>query len=142
MERGPPWGPYSLAAMGDERGRTADPAIDTIAGITTLLASAGQVLAAFLPWTSTAAVALDLSLVTSERPLPPTLGMVLILFAALPGVAALQTRRGWPRTVSATATAALTLAWLAFGHDASLASGVWVAIGATVAHLVAAALAD
>lgn len=128
--------------MSQVRAHPADPALDSVAGVLALLASLAQVAAAFLTWTSTGFAALDLSLVSTQDPTPPTIGMVLIALAALPAVAVLRSRRGWPRVVSALGTGALVLGWLGTGPDAALVDGVWVAIGATVGHLVAAALAD
>lgn len=111
-------------------------------GLLALAASGAQLVAAFLPWTEDGVVGLDLSLVSDVAPRQPTVGLVLIVLAAAPAVAALVSRRGWVRAVSAVGTGALALGWLAFGTGAALVSGVYVALAATVAHLVAAALPD
>lgn len=107
----------------------------------TLLAAAAQVLAAFQHWRPAAdAVALDVSLV-APGPALASYGTALLVLAAVPALASLVTPRGWPRAVSAVATAGLVLWWVALGPVGPVAAGVWLAAGAACGHLVAAALA-
>jgi hypothetical protein len=121
---------------------SARPATRTVGGVATLAAAAAQVVTAFLAWAADGTTAVDLPLVTSNGATLPTIGLILIGLAAVPAVAVLTSRRGWPRLVSAVATAALVLWWLLQGRDAALVPGVWTAIGATTGHFLAAALAD
>lgn len=120
----------------------------SLAGAALALVSSGaQVLAAFHHWrpldaeVDAGAVALDVAL-TSSGASPLSLGTALLVVAALPAVAAVVSPRGWPRTVSAAATALLVLWWVALGPVGTVAAGVWLAAGSVCGHLVAAALAD
>ena len=110
-----------------------------------LLASALQVLAAFHRWDPELGdVALDIGLRGGPGPSGSglvTIGAVLLVLAALPALAVLVTARGWPRAMSAIATAALVLAWVSLGPVGSVPPGVWLASAGACGHLVAAALA-
>lgn len=118
----------------NERGGTAG---RTVA----LLAAGAQIVAVFLPWDPDVA-ALDLTLRTFEVGLAqPTVGIVLVLLAALPAVAALVSDVCWPRVVSALGTAALALLWIGRGPEGVITTGIAVALGAAVGQLLAAALA-
>lgn len=122
--------PASRPAPGGWLGRTV-----------ALLAAGAQVVAVFLPWDPRAA-ALDLTLRRFDVGVAqPTVGAVLVALAALPAIAALMTDAGWPRLVSALGTGALVLTWIARGPEGQITIGVAVALGAAVAHLVAAAVA-
>ncbi|MBW3621244.1 MAG: hypothetical protein KY461_13445 [Actinobacteria bacterium] len=113
--------------------------------VLTLLASALQVLSAFHRWDPELGhVGLDIGLRGGPAPAEPglvTIGAVLLVLAALPALAALVTVRGWPRAMSAVATAALVLAWISLGPVGSVPPGVWLAAAGACGHLVAAALA-
>lgn len=113
----------------------------TVGRTVALLAAGAQIVAVFLPWDPQAA-ALDLTLRGFEVGLAqPTVGVVLVLLAALPAVAALVSDVGWPRLVSGLATGALVLLWITRGPEGVLTTGIAVALGAAVGHLLAAALA-
>lgn len=98
----------------------------------------GLIAAAFLPWQADGRVALDAVLGPWWSRL--TVGLLLVLIAALPAIAALVSARGWPRLVSAVGAATLVLYWLAAGADGAMTSGIATALGATVGLLLAAAL--
>ncbi|MBW3657396.1 MAG: hypothetical protein KY457_02085 [Actinobacteria bacterium] len=107
----------------------------------TLLASGAQVLAAFHHWHPDGdVVAVDLALRTPASPLG-SVGVLLLVLAAVPALAALAIPSGWPRGLSAFATGVLVLAWVGLGPVGPVATGVWLAAGAVCGHLVAAALA-
>lgn len=114
----------------------------TVGRTVALLAAGAQVVAVFLPWDPGSA-ALDLTLRGFEVGLAqPTVGVVLVLLAALPAVAALVSDVGWPRLVSGLGTGGLALLWITRGPEGALTTGIAVALGAAVGHLLAAALAS
>jgi SHS2 domain-containing protein len=107
-----------------------------------LLAALGQVVAAFLPWTADGHLAIDLGIPSlGETATQPTVATALILLAAVAAVPALLGDWGVPRALSGLATGLLTIVWLAGGPDGAFATGVIVALAASVVHLIAAALA-
>lgn len=115
---------------------------DRLGRTLTLLAAGAQVVAVFLPWTHQV-TALDLSLRGFDIGVQqPTVGLTLVLLAALPALAALVSGTGWPRAVSGAGTGALALAWLAAGPAGAITTGITVALGAAVGHLWAAAVAS
>lgn len=116
------------------------PALHPAGTVVTLLAAGAQVLAGFHRWDVLGRVGLDVPLVAAVPSLL-NVGTALLVLAALPSLAALVTAGGWPRFVSAVGTAGLVLWWVATGPAGPVAAGVWLAVGATCAHLVAAALA-
>jgi len=103
-----------------------------------LVASALQVVAAFLPWTGDGRLALDLGLGQPQ----PTVALVLLALAAIAAVPAIVSDAGWPRTMSAVGTGVLGLLWLANGPDGAITSGIAVALTAVALHLLAAAIAS
>lgn len=108
-----------------------------------LVASSLAVLSAFLPWAADGRVGIDVR-AAADAPLdlgPVSLGLIAIVVAAVPAVAAVGSDRAWPRLVAATAGASLVLTWLALGPDGALAPGVVAAMAAAVGWLYAAALA-
>ncbi len=122
----------------------ADPglALGTFAGAATLAAAAALLVAAFLPWTTTGVVAVDIAMVGSGARAGLTLGSWLVVLAAAPAIAVLVTRRAWVRVAGAVLAGGTVLLWLADGPDAALTAGVWTAIAGACALLLAAALAD
>ena len=130
-----------MTAPRRSRSSVASP-VATPGGVLGVVGALALVVAAFLPWTDTGAVAVDLSLRAIDATALPTVGFVVIVVGALPALAALVTPRGWPRTLAAVLAGVTTLAWLGGGPDGALVAGVWTALGACVALLFAAALAD
>lgn len=109
---------------------------------TALVASAVLVAASFLPWDAEGSTALEVGLLSlGERSEQPTVALALVALAALGALPALVSAAGLPRFVAGTLTAALLLAWLAFGPDGALTGGVLAALVAAILHLVAAAVA-
>ncbi len=102
-----------------------------------LLGAAAQVVAVFLPWDGSGRAALDLPIGGSPQ---PTVGALLVAFAALAAVPALVAARVWPPLLSGALTAVLVVVWVGRGPDGALAAGVVAALVAGGLHLVAAAL--
>lgn len=132
----------SVSAHTTGAGRPRREPRGTLGRTVALLAAGAQIVAVFLPWDPGAA-ALDLTLRSFEVGVAqPTVGILLVLLAALPAVAALISDVGWPRLVSGLGTAALVLLWITRGPEGVITTGIAVALGAAVGHLLGAALAS
>ncbi|HEX2028107.1 MAG TPA: archease [Nitriliruptorales bacterium] len=107
-----------------------------------LLAAAGLVVAAFLPWTAEGTPALWLGLGSlGARASQPTVALALVALAAAAALPALVGDAGWPRLLTAVAGGGLIVTWVGAGPDGAMTSGVVTTIAAVATLLVAAALA-
>jgi SHS2 domain-containing protein len=111
--------------------------------VATLIASGALVAAVFLPWDTDGRTAVEVGLRSfGDHSEQPTVGVTLVVLAALAALPALVSDAGLPRLLAAVLAGGLVLSWLAWGPDGALAAGVLAALIGAVLLLVGAAVAN